>query len=214
MTKPGGDGNSGCLRLIGAGRYRGHRRPADATAQAPAVAPPFEVGVFDVGGRPALLRDPRARSPGPRVHARDPDGLQHEPTAGHRPGRRRPPGHPARPARATACRTSPSGPRSTGWTPTPTTWWRCSTTSGSNRAVVGGVSLGANVSLLVAAQAPERVQGMVLEMPVLEWAVPGRRHHLRAHAARRPLRPPAGQADRLALPAPAPHRHRCRSTAP
>ncbi|MGA3147510.1 MAG: alpha/beta hydrolase [Acidimicrobiales bacterium] len=43
---------------------------------------------------------------------------------------------------------------------------------GIERAVVGGVSLGANVSLLVAAQAPERVQGMVLEMPVLEWAVP------------------------------------------
>ena len=38
--------------------------------------------------------------------------------------------------------------------------------------MVGGVSLGANVSLLVAAQAPERVQAMVLEMPVLEWAVP------------------------------------------
>jgi pimeloyl-ACP methyl ester carboxylesterase len=43
---------------------------------------------------------------------------------------------------------------------------------GIGKAVVGGVSLGANVSLLVAAQAPERVQGMVLEMPVLEWAVP------------------------------------------
>ena len=43
---------------------------------------------------------------------------------------------------------------------------------GIERAVVGGVSLGANVSLLVAAQAPERLQGMVLEMPVLEWAVP------------------------------------------
>ena len=43
---------------------------------------------------------------------------------------------------------------------------------GIERAVIGGVSLGANVSLLVAAQAPERVQGLVLEMPVLEWAVP------------------------------------------
>ncbi len=39
-------------------------------------------------------------------------------------------------------------------------------------AVVGGVSLGGNVSLLVAAQAPDRVQGLVIEMPVLEWAVP------------------------------------------
>jgi pimeloyl-ACP methyl ester carboxylesterase len=40
------------------------------------------------------------------------------------------------------------------------------------RAVIGGVSLGGNVSLLVAALAPERVQGLVVEMPVLEWAVP------------------------------------------
>jgi pimeloyl-ACP methyl ester carboxylesterase len=40
------------------------------------------------------------------------------------------------------------------------------------RAVVGGVSLGANVSLHVAAGHPERVQGLILEMPVLERAVP------------------------------------------
>ncbi|MFN8017190.1 MAG: alpha/beta hydrolase [Acidimicrobiales bacterium] len=39
-------------------------------------------------------------------------------------------------------------------------------------AVLGGVSLGANVSLFAATQAPERVRGLVLEMPVLEWAVP------------------------------------------
>ena len=43
---------------------------------------------------------------------------------------------------------------------------------GIDRAAVGGVSLGGNVSLLVAAMAPERVQAMVIEMPVLEWAVP------------------------------------------
>lgn len=43
---------------------------------------------------------------------------------------------------------------------------------GIDRAVIGGVSLGANVSLLVAAQAPERVKGLVIEMPVLEWALP------------------------------------------
>jgi pimeloyl-ACP methyl ester carboxylesterase len=40
-------------------------------------------------------------------------------------------------------------------------------------AVIGGVSLGANVSLQVAAQAPDRVRGLLVEMPVLEWAVPG-----------------------------------------
>jgi pimeloyl-ACP methyl ester carboxylesterase len=44
---------------------------------------------------------------------------------------------------------------------------------GIEQAVVGGVSLGANVSLQVAVQAPERVRGLLIEMPVLEWAVPG-----------------------------------------
>jgi len=43
---------------------------------------------------------------------------------------------------------------------------------GIDQAVVGGVSLGGNVSLLVAAQAPDRVRGLVIEMPVLEWALP------------------------------------------
>jgi len=43
---------------------------------------------------------------------------------------------------------------------------------GIDKAVIGGVSLGGNVSLLVAAQNPERVQGLVIEMPVLEWALP------------------------------------------
>jgi pimeloyl-ACP methyl ester carboxylesterase len=43
---------------------------------------------------------------------------------------------------------------------------------GIDKAVVGGVSLGGNVSLLVAALAPDRVQALVIEMPVLEWAVP------------------------------------------
>ena len=44
---------------------------------------------------------------------------------------------------------------------------------GIEEAVIGGVSLGANVSLQVAVQAPGRVRGLVLEMPVLEWATPG-----------------------------------------
>jgi len=43
---------------------------------------------------------------------------------------------------------------------------------GVDQAVLGGVSLGTNVSLLTAVQAPERVRGLILEMPVLEWAVP------------------------------------------
>jgi pimeloyl-ACP methyl ester carboxylesterase len=43
---------------------------------------------------------------------------------------------------------------------------------GVDRAVVGGLSLGANVSLQLAAQHPQRVQGLVIEMPVLERAVP------------------------------------------
>jgi len=40
------------------------------------------------------------------------------------------------------------------------------------RVVVGGLSLGANVALHVAAGHPERVQGLIVEMPVLERAVP------------------------------------------
>lgn len=37
-----------------------------------------------------------------------------------------------------------------------------------DEAVIGGVSLGANTALTVAATAPERVRALVLEMPVLE----------------------------------------------
>jgi pimeloyl-ACP methyl ester carboxylesterase len=47
---------------------------------------------------------------------------------------------------------------------------------GVDRAIVGGTSLGANVALEVAVRAPERVCGLVLDMPVLEdsqtfWAM-------------------------------------------
>src|SRR3712207_1161157 len=42
---------------------------------------------------------------------------------------------------------------------------------GAEQAVVGGTSLGANVSLEVADIAPERVRGLVVEMPVLDNAV-------------------------------------------
>lgn len=43
---------------------------------------------------------------------------------------------------------------------------------GAPQAVVGGVSLGADVTLQVALLAPERLRGMILEMPVLEQATP------------------------------------------
>jgi pimeloyl-ACP methyl ester carboxylesterase len=43
---------------------------------------------------------------------------------------------------------------------------------GVEKAVIGGVSLGAGVSLQVAVARPDRVQALVIEMPVLEWAVP------------------------------------------
>jgi pimeloyl-ACP methyl ester carboxylesterase len=42
---------------------------------------------------------------------------------------------------------------------------------GAAQAVVGGTSLGANVSLEVAVLAPERVRGLLVEMPVLHNAV-------------------------------------------
>lgn len=40
-----------------------------------------------------------------------------------------------------------------------------------DRAVIGGTSLGANVSLEVAVSAPERVRGLIVEMPVLDNAI-------------------------------------------
>jgi pimeloyl-ACP methyl ester carboxylesterase len=43
---------------------------------------------------------------------------------------------------------------------------------GAREAVVGGVSLGANVALHLAASRPERLRGLLIEMPVLERAVP------------------------------------------
>jgi pimeloyl-ACP methyl ester carboxylesterase len=43
---------------------------------------------------------------------------------------------------------------------------------GADQVVLGGVSLGTNVSLLATVRAPEKVRGLVLEMPVLEWAAP------------------------------------------
>jgi pimeloyl-ACP methyl ester carboxylesterase len=42
---------------------------------------------------------------------------------------------------------------------------------GATQAVIGGTSLGANVSLEVADLAPERVRGLIIEMPVLDNAV-------------------------------------------
>ena len=71
---------------------------------------------------------------------------------------------------------------------------------GVDKAVVGGVSLGGNVALLVASQSPERVQGLVIEMPVLEWAIPAAAITfvpmlLAVHLARRAVRA-AGQVVR------------------
>ena len=40
------------------------------------------------------------------------------------------------------------------------------------RAIVGGTSLGANITLELASRAPERIQGMLIEMPVLDNAIP------------------------------------------
>ena len=40
------------------------------------------------------------------------------------------------------------------------------------QAIVGGTSLGANITLEVASLAPERLKGMIIEMPVLDNAIP------------------------------------------
>ncbi len=70
------------------------------------------------------------------------------------------------------------------------------------RAVIGGVSLGADVSLEVAVLAPDRVQGLILQMPVLEWAVPAAASLfvpmlLAAHYARPLMRAVAAVARRV-----------------
>ncbi len=41
-----------------------------------------------------------------------------------------------------------------------------------DRAIVGGTSLGANVSLELAATSPERLRGLIIEMPALDNAIP------------------------------------------
>lgn len=41
-----------------------------------------------------------------------------------------------------------------------------------DEAIVGGTSLGANITLEVAAIAPQRLRGMLIEMPVLDNAIP------------------------------------------
>lgn len=42
---------------------------------------------------------------------------------------------------------------------------------GADEAIVGGTSLGANATLEVASQAPDRLRGMIVEMPVLDHAL-------------------------------------------
>ena len=46
-------------------------------------------------------------------------------------------------------------------------------TAGVDKAVLGGTSLGANASLEAAAAAPDRVRGLLIEMPVLDNALLG-----------------------------------------
>ena len=75
---------------------------------------------------------------------------------------------------------------------------------GVDQVVLGGVSLGTNVSLLAAVEAPERIRGLVLEMPVLEWAVPAAALvflplMLWVHYARSGVRLVASTASRLPL---------------
>ena len=73
---------------------------------------------------------------------------------------------------------------------------------GLEQAVLGGISLGANASLFAAARYPDRVRGLVLEMPVLERAVPAAAlifapMILLAHYARPVLRLTSGLCTRL-----------------
>ena len=74
---------------------------------------------------------------------------------------------------------------------------------GVDQVVLGGISLGTNVSLLTAVQAPGRIRGLILEMPVLETAAPAAALafvplllHVR-YVARGPLRLVSRVASRL-----------------
>jgi pimeloyl-ACP methyl ester carboxylesterase len=71
-----------------------------------------------------------------------------------------------------------------------------------DQVALGGVSLGANVSLLAAATHPERIRALIVEMPVLEWAVPAAALTfvpllLATHYGRRPLEPLSSLLRRL-----------------
>ena len=73
---------------------------------------------------------------------------------------------------------------------------------GVDQVVLGGVSMGTNVSLMATVAAPERVRGLILEMPVLEWAAPAAvlvflPLLLSVHYARAPLRLVSRAASRL-----------------
>jgi pimeloyl-ACP methyl ester carboxylesterase len=76
---------------------------------------------------------------------------------------------------------------------------------GVDQVVLGGVSLGTNVSLLTTVEAPERVRGLILEMPVLEGAAPAAALVflpllLGVHYTRAALRLVSRAASRLPLP--------------
>jgi pimeloyl-ACP methyl ester carboxylesterase len=73
---------------------------------------------------------------------------------------------------------------------------------GVEKTVLGGISLGANVSLFAAAHHSDRVQALVLEMPVLERAVPAAAMVfvpllLAAHYGRRVLNVASGLISRV-----------------
>ena len=68
------------------------------------------------------------------------------------------------------------------------------------QAVIGGTSLGANVTLEAAAAAPERVRGMLIEMPVLDNALLGCAHRLHAAAGGPHVRRAGRAPDRAAAP--------------
>ena len=105
------------------------------------------------------------------LHPRPADAAPHAPAAGPVAGRRGAArGHP-RPARATGARTAPSDPLVYSMTAFAEQVVALLDHLEAPEAVIGGTSLGANVSLEVADLAPERVRGLIIEMPVLDNAV-------------------------------------------
>ena len=120
---------------------------------------------------PARVHRVRRRRRLGRAAARPADAAPDAPAARPRAGRRGPARRDPRPARPRPLRPARGPARLLDDRVRASRSSRCSTTSVRRRRSIGGTSLGANVSLEVAVLAPDRVRGLIVEMPVLDNAL-------------------------------------------